>query len=82
MSYLEEENLLLQNKNGQLKNTNEELTNNLNDDDNDGVINYFDEEENTEAGAKVNSKGVNLRYVDSDNDGINDLKDKCPKMKC
>ncbi len=45
------------------------------DTDGDGVIDMFDQEPNTPAGAKVDTHGVAL---DSDGDGIPDYKDKEP----
>ncbi len=45
------------------------------DSDNDGVIDRFDQEPNTEKGALVYANGVT---IDSDKDGIPDHKDKCP----
>ncbi|MFM7667850.1 MAG: OmpA family protein, partial [Bacteroidota bacterium] len=74
MRYLEDEN-------NKLKVENEELSKKLGDDDNDGVINYLDEEDNTELGALVDIKGRNLKNIDSDGDGINDFYDECPNEK-
>jgi outer membrane protein OmpA-like peptidoglycan-associated protein len=74
MRYLEDEN-------NKLKVENEELAKKLGDDDNDGVINYLDEEDNTELGALVDIKGRNLKNIDSDGDGINDFYDECPNEK-
>ena len=45
------------------------------DTDGDGVIDMFDQEPNTPAGARVDTRGVAL---DSDGDGIPDYKDKEP----
>lgn len=45
------------------------------DTDKDGVMDQFDVEPNTPAGAKVYGNGVS---VDSDNDGIPDHSDNCP----
>jgi OOP family OmpA-OmpF porin len=74
MRYLEDEN-------NKLKVENEELAKKLGDDDNDGVINYLDEEDNTEIGALVDNKGRSLKNIDSDGDGINDFYDECPNEK-
>ena len=74
MRYLEDENV-------KLKVENEELAKKLGDDDNDGVINYLDEEDNTELGALVDMKGRNLKNIDSDGDGISDFYDECPNEK-
>jgi outer membrane protein OmpA-like peptidoglycan-associated protein len=45
------------------------------DSDGDGVVDQFDKEANTPAGAKVYGNGISL---DSDYDGIPDHSDKCP----
>lgn len=45
------------------------------DSDNDGVIDLFDKEPNTEKGALVYGNGVT---IDSDKDSVPDHKDKCP----
>ncbi|HIP48105.1 MAG TPA: OmpA family protein [Lutibacter sp.] len=45
------------------------------DSDNDGVIDQFDKEPNTEKGAFVYGNGVT---IDTDKDGVPDHKDKCP----
>jgi OOP family OmpA-OmpF porin len=74
MRYLEDEN-------NKLKLENEELAKKLGDDDNDGVINYLDEEDNTEIGALVDNKGRSLKNIDTDGDGINDFYDECPNEK-
>jgi OOP family OmpA-OmpF porin len=74
MRYLEDEN-------NKLKVENEELAKKLGDDDNDGVINYLDEEDNTEIGALVDNKGRSLKNIDTDGDGINDFYDECPNEK-
>jgi putative Mg2+ transporter-C (MgtC) family protein len=54
MRYLEDENI-------KLKVENDELAKKLGDDDNDGVINYLDEEDNTELGALVD---INTQFGD------------------
>jgi len=46
-----------------------------NDTDGDGVVDAFDQENNTDSGCAVDTRGVTL---DSDNDGIADCKDKEP----
>jgi OOP family OmpA-OmpF porin len=74
MRYLEDEN-------NKLKLEKEELAKKLGDDDNDGVINYLDEEDNTEIGALVDIKGRNLKNIDTDGDGIFDFYDECPNEK-
>jgi OOP family OmpA-OmpF porin len=74
MRYLEDEN-------NKLKRENEELSKKIGDDDNDGVINYLDEEDNTELGALVDNKGRNLKNIDTDGDGIFDFYDECPNEK-
>ena len=74
MRYLEDEN-------NKLKLEKEELAKKLGDDDNDGVINYLDEEDNTEIGALVDIKGRNLKNIDSDGDGVFDFYDECPNEK-
>lgn len=53
----------------------------LKDSDGDGVVDQFDLEPNTPAGANVDSHG---RAVDSDGDGVPDYKDKEPltQQKC
>jgi OOP family OmpA-OmpF porin len=51
----------------------------LTDSDGDGVINISDDEKETPLGNKVNCRGVSLRNIDSDGDGVNDLIDKCPE---
>jgi OmpA-OmpF porin, OOP family len=47
----------------------------LTDTDSDGVIDMLDQEDNTPAGAHVDTRGIAL---DSDNDGLADYKDKEP----
>ena len=74
MRYLEDEN-------NKLKLENEELAKKIGDDDNDGVINYLDEEDNTELGALVDNKGRNLKNIDTDGDGVFDFYDECPNEK-
>lgn len=53
------------------------------DDDNDGVANYLDEEPNTPAGTKVDTKGRTVveEARDSDSDNIPDDVDDCPFEK-
>jgi OOP family OmpA-OmpF porin len=66
-----------------------DLKNKLNDDDKDGVINFYDEENNTTLGASVDSKGKAIiekiellgdEEKDSDKDGVNDKFDLCPML--
>lgn len=50
------------------------------DGDLDGIPNYLDKELATPAGSKVDASGVTIpERVDTDNDGIFDDMDKCPK---
>jgi len=53
--------------------------NDLSDTDGDGVVNIADDEKDTPLGNKVNCRGVSLKNLDTDGDGINDLIDKCPE---
>ncbi|MGB2273900.1 MAG: OmpA family protein [Flavicella sp.] len=48
------------------------------DSDGDGVLDIYDKEPNTPAGAKVYLDGI---AVDTDRDNIPDYKDKCPRVK-
>lgn len=53
------------------------------DDDNDGVANAYDREQNTAAGAKVDTHGVTIlpaNQRDTDGDGVMDDKDLCPEI--
>ena len=52
----------------------------LADTDGDGVVNISDDEKDTPLGNKVNCRGVSLKYLDSDADGVSDLIDKCPDV--
>ena len=70
MSYLEVENK-------KLDSLNKKLNLSLMDDDDDGVINAMDDEKDTPLGNKVNCRGVSLKNIDSDGDGVSDLIDKC-----
>jgi outer membrane protein OmpA-like peptidoglycan-associated protein len=70
MTYLEDEN-----KN--LDSLNKQLQSNLRDDDGDGVANFMDDEKDTPIGNIVNRRGVSLKNVDTDGDGVSDLVDKC-----
>ena len=47
----------------------------IKDSDNDGVMDVFDKDPNTPAGALVYGNGI---PIDSDRDGLPDYKDKCP----
>ncbi len=51
------------------------IDNALKDSDGDGVIDKFDQEKNTHNNAVVYANGV---AIDSDKDGVQDYKDKCP----
>ena len=70
MTYLEDEN-----KN--LDSLNKQLQSNLRDDDGDGVANFMDDEKDTPIGNIVNRRGVSLKNIDTDGDGVSDLVDKC-----
>lgn len=72
--------IILQNE---LKETKDKLL----DNDNDGVINFFDLEPNSAPGATVNTHGVtitavnpNFEKLDSDGDSIPDAYDLCPYL--
>lgn len=73
MSYLEVENK-------KKDSTINRFKNDLADSDGDGVINISDDEKDTPLGNKVNCRGVSLKNIDTDGDGVNDLVDKCPKI--
>ena len=47
----------------------------MKDSDQDGVMDEFDKDPNTPAGALVYGNGI---PIDSDRDGLPDYKDKCP----
>jgi len=70
MTYLEDEN-----KN--LDSLNKQLQSNIRDDDGDGVANFMDDEKDTPIGNIVNRRGVSLKNIDTDGDGVSDLVDKC-----
>ena len=70
MTYLEDEN-----KN--LDSLNKQLQSNLRDDDGDGIANFMDDEKDTPIGNIVNRRGVSLKNIDTDGDGVSDLVDKC-----
>lgn len=70
MTYLEDENKSLDSLNKQLQS-------NLRDDDGDGVANFMDDEKDTPIGNIVNRRGVSLKNIDTDGDGVSDLIDKC-----
>jgi len=70
MTYLEEENK-------KLDSTNRYLRYNLKDDDGDGIVNFIDDEKNTLLGNAVNCRGVSLKNIDSDGDGVSDFDDRC-----
>jgi outer membrane protein OmpA-like peptidoglycan-associated protein len=70
MTYLEDEN-----KN--LDSLNKQLQSNLRDDDGDGIANFMDDEKDTPIGNIVNRRGVSLKNIDTDGDGVSDLIDKC-----
>ena len=70
MTYLEVEN-----KN--LDSLNKQLQSNIRDDDGDGVANFMDDEKDTPIGNIVNRRGVSLKNIDTDGDGVSDLVDKC-----
>jgi outer membrane protein OmpA-like peptidoglycan-associated protein len=70
MTYLEDENKNLDSLNKQLQSS-------LRDDDGDGVANFMDDENNTLIGNIVNKRGVSLKNIDTDGDGVSDLIDKC-----
>ncbi len=55
--------------------TEKEMKNLLKDSDNDGVIDALDQEEDTQNGCPVDTRGVSL---DSDGDGVKDYDDKEP----
>lgn len=66
-----------------LENRINDMERDMRDDDNDGVPNYLDEEPNTPAGSKVDSKGRTVveEARDSDSDNIPDDVDDCPFEK-
>jgi outer membrane protein OmpA-like peptidoglycan-associated protein len=70
MTYLEVENKSLDSLNKQLQS-------NLRDDDGDGIANFMDDEKDTPIGNIVSRRGVSLKNIDSDGDGVSDLIDKC-----
>ena len=70
MTYLEVENKSLDSLNKQLQS-------NLRDDDGDGVANFMDDEKDTPIGNVVSRRGVSLKNIDTDGDGVSDLVDKC-----
>jgi OOP family OmpA-OmpF porin len=70
MTYLEDENKSLDSLNKQLQS-------NLRDDDGDGIANFMDDEKDTPIGNIVNRRGVSLKNIDTDGDGVSDLIDKC-----
>jgi OOP family OmpA-OmpF porin len=70
MTYLEDEN-----KN--LDSLNKQLQSNIRDDDGDGIANFMDDEKDTPIGNIVSRRGVSLKNIDSDGDGVSDLIDKC-----
>ncbi|MBU3660054.1 MAG: OmpA family protein [Flavobacteriales bacterium] len=70
MTYLEDENR-------NLDSLNKQLQSNLRDDDGDGVANFMDDEKDTPIGNIVNRRGVSLKNIDTDGDGVSDLVDKC-----
>ncbi len=70
MTYLEVENKSLDSLNKQLQS-------NLRDDDGDGIANFMDDEKDTPIGNVVNRRGVSLKNIDTDGDGVSDLIDKC-----
>ena len=70
MTYLEDEN-------NNLDSLNKQLQSNIRDDDGDGVANFMDDEKDTPIGNIVNRRGVSLKNIDTDGDGISDLVDKC-----
>jgi outer membrane protein OmpA-like peptidoglycan-associated protein len=70
MTYLEDENKNLDSLNKQLQSS-------LRDDDGDGITNFMDDEKDTPIGNIVNRRGVSLKNIDTDGDGVSDLIDKC-----
>jgi OOP family OmpA-OmpF porin len=70
MTYLEDENKNLDSLNKQLQSS-------LRDDDGDGIANFMDDEKDTPIGNIVNRRGVSLKNIDTDGDGVSDLIDKC-----
>lgn len=70
MTYLEDANK-------KLDSTNRYLRYSLRDDDGDGIVNFIDDEKNTPLGNVVNCRGVSLKNIDSDGDGVSDFDDRC-----